>query len=105
MARTVMAVFSNPVSPEMEDAYNTWYDEVHIKELRAVPGIGSATRYRVTESGHAAAEHRYVALYELDEPPEAVFPRLGSLSEPSPAMDMAGSRIFFWEPVNDGSGS
>ncbi|MGW4796606.1 hypothetical protein ACWEPC_29720 [Nonomuraea sp. NPDC004297] len=96
MAKAIMAVFSNPASPEREDEYNTWYDQVHIKDLLSLPGIGSATRYRVAD-----AEHRYVALYELHDSVEAVVSQLGCLStEVSPALDLAGTRTYFWEPVD-----
>jgi hypothetical protein len=103
MARTIMAVFTNPASPDVEDEYNTWYDEVHLKELMAVPGVVGARRYRLREGGPSPSEHRYLALYELDGPPEAVLAALGSGSAISPAVDAAGARILFWEPVPGGS--
>jgi hypothetical protein len=99
MAKTIMAVFSNPASPDVEGEYNAWYDSVHLKELTALPGISRATRYRVSDSVDAV-DHRYVALYELDEPVEAVLAQLGTLpGDVSPALDAAGSRVLFWEPV------
>jgi hypothetical protein len=103
MARTMMAVYSNPVSPEREQEYNTWYDQVHLKELLEIPGVVGATRYTLGSGANAAAsEHRYLAIYELDGPADAVFAdfvaRAGDLTM-SPAIDSAGARILFWEPV------
>lgn len=105
MATTIMAVFSDPASPEQEDEYNTWYDEVHLEELLGLPGVGGAVRYRIGESGPGEPGHRYVALYPLTEPVEDVLEQMGALgSRPSPAFDMAGSRIQFWTVINDRSG-
>lgn len=113
MAKTVMAVFSNPSSAERDDEYNAWYNDVHLKELMEIPGIVGATRYRATaapdpdpNAGPTTVEHRYVALYEVEGDPTAVFgelaERAGSMSM-SPALDAAGSRVVFWEAVEGGS--
>lgn|SRR5690606_21215247 len=107
MADTIMVVFSNPTSPEQEEEYNTWYNQVHLKELLDVPGIVKATRYRLAEGGNAeSAEHRYMAVYELDRPPREVLAELhartGAMTM-SPALDTAGTRLLFWEPVEGGS--
>jgi hypothetical protein len=100
MARTIMAVFTNPASPHVEDEYNSWYDEVHLKELLAVPGVVGATRYRLGDGAPSPSEHRYLALYELDGPPETVLAQLGSGAVAvSPTVDSAGARILFWEPI------
>jgi hypothetical protein len=100
MARTIMAVLSNPSSADQEDEYNSWYDEVHLKELLEIPGIVGATRYRLSDAaGPAPTEHRYLALYEVEGDPAAVLAELGARAgstSMSPALDVAGSRIAFW---------
>ena len=101
MAKTIMAVFTNPASAEAEDEYNRWYDEVHVKELLTVPGVLSASRYRLSDGGHGeTSDHRYLAIYELDADPNTVLGRLASHTTPPPAaLDAAGARIYFWEPI------
>jgi hypothetical protein len=47
-------------SPEVETAFNAWYDTEHLPALARVPGVLSARRYR-TGSGNL----KYVALYHL----------------------------------------
>ncbi|NKQ51574.1 hypothetical protein HFP15_01620 [Amycolatopsis sp. K13G38] len=104
MPKAVMAVYSNPATPEQDEEYNTWYNEVHLKELLSLPGVSSGTRYRVTEAVHgAASEHRYVAVYDVDGTPEEILAQMGTLPAPSPAIDAAGARIYFWEPIEGGS--
>lgn len=51
------------VAPEDEDELNRWYEEEHLPERLAVPGIKSATRYRSVERAG-----RYLAVYQTDDP-------------------------------------
>jgi len=46
-----------------EEELNRWYEEEHLPERLAVPGIRAATRYRSVE-----VPGRYLALYETDDP-------------------------------------
>jgi len=46
MARGIILVESWPSSPEREQEYNTWYDEIHLPELVALDGFVSARRLR-----------------------------------------------------------
>jgi hypothetical protein len=104
MARTFMAVYSNPASPDLEDEYNTWYDDVHVTEIRQLPGVVAATRYRLADTADAASsEHRYLAVYELEGPPEEVLASFGELTRSS-AIDLAGARIRHWEPITGSAG-
>ena len=60
MAKGIMYVESRPSSPDREQEYNTWYDEVHIPELLTLDGIVSARRLRPVDG-----DGPYVAIYEL----------------------------------------
>jgi hypothetical protein len=61
MAKGIMYVESRPSSPEREQEYNAWYDEVHLPELLALDGIVSARRLRPVDG-----QGPYVAIYELE---------------------------------------
>lgn len=61
MAKGIMYVESRPSSPDREQEYNTWYDDVHIPELLALDGIVAARRLRPVNG-----EGPYVAIYELE---------------------------------------
>lgn len=61
MAKGVILVESQPSSPDREQEYNTWYDEVHLGELMALDGFVSARRFRPVNG-----EGPYVAVYEIE---------------------------------------
>jgi hypothetical protein len=102
MPKAVLHAYSNPASPEAEAQFNTWYDEVHLKEVLAIPGVRSATRYRLAEVNPFSPEHRYLAVYELDIEPAAMLAELGSgrLST-TDTIDTAGARMAFWVSADD----
>lgn len=61
MTKGIIYVETRPSSPDRDQEYNTWYDEVHIPELVALDGIVSARRLRPVDG-----DGPYVALYELE---------------------------------------
>jgi hypothetical protein len=52
------------VAHDHEALFNEVYDREHVPNLRAVPGVRRASRYRQP----SATDPRYLAAYELDEP-------------------------------------
>jgi hypothetical protein len=69
-------VFSNPV--EGKDAeFNSWYDDVHLGEVVALPGFIGAKRFRVHPNGGVQPAHGYLAIYEMSTTdPQAVLTNL-----------------------------
>ena len=61
MAKGIIHVETRPSSPEREQDYHTWYNEVHIPELVALDGFVSARRFRPAD-----ADAPYLALYEIE---------------------------------------
>ena len=61
MAKGIILVESRPSSPDRDQEYNSWYDEVHLGELVALDGFVSARRLRSVDG-----EGPYVALYEIE---------------------------------------
>ncbi len=51
------------VSADVDEEFNRWYNEEHIPELLAIPGVLDAARY-VAVSGSP----KYLACYELENP-------------------------------------
>lgn len=60
MAKGILYVESRPVAGQ-EAEYNTWYDEVHLKEVIALDGFVSARRF-----APADGQGPYVAIYEME---------------------------------------
>lgn len=76
MAKYLLLVSSNP-APGKEDAYNDWYDNVHLADVCAIPGIVGGTRYKVDPASPESPETSYLAIYEFDtEEPQAVLDEL-----------------------------
>lgn len=103
-----MAVYSNPISPQREEEFNIWYNEVHLAELMQVPGFVAATRYRLADvdGSGAAPGHRYLALYEIEGEPGAAQAHLrarGGTMQISDALDGPGTSLAYWVPVPGGA--
>jgi hypothetical protein len=61
MAKGIILVESYPSSPDRDQEYNTWYDDVHLPELVALDGFVSARRLRPVDG-----KGPYVAIYEIE---------------------------------------
>jgi len=99
MGRHVMVVYTNPVEGE-EDEYNKWYDETHLPDVVAVPGVVSGRRLQLAEVAGVGegATHKYLAFYEIDGDPAAVMAEIGARVANgqmflSSAADLAGSSL------------
>ena len=62
-----LIVYTSPADGR-EDDYNTWYDDVHLAEFSALPGVISGRRFKVAGDGRP----QYAAVYELSSHPDQV---------------------------------
>jgi hypothetical protein len=66
MARAILIAYSSPV-PDQEQAFNDWYANTHIPQVRAaVPSITEVSRYRTVDPTGQSDEVRYITTYEMD---------------------------------------
>jgi hypothetical protein len=63
-----LIVYTSPVDGR-EDEYNAWYDNVHLPEFSALPGVIQGHRFKVVRDG----KPQYAAIYELSIHPDGVF--------------------------------
>ena len=77
--RGLLMVYADVPAP-LEDEFNRWYNEEHIPERLAIPGVLNAARYVAVRGGP-----QYLACYELEEP-EAYFSAVWQqrLAHPTP---------------------
>ena len=104
----IQIVFSNPAEGK-DDEFNEWYDNVHIPELLAVPGMLSAQRYDLRDAeiyrmeGGAQPEHRYLLIYEMEGDVNAIMQKIqesvatGEINM-ADCLDMSSWRLSFWTP-------
>jgi len=74
MIRPLFVALTNSVSPERDDEFNHWYNEVHANDLLSLPTMRSMVRYRATQQitpGGKQPFHQYMAIYDLDDPKAA----------------------------------
>jgi hypothetical protein len=62
-----LIVYTSPVEGR-EDEYNAWYDDIHLPEFSALPGVINGRRFQVAADG----KPQYAAIYELSTHPDAV---------------------------------
>ena len=62
-----LIVYTSPAEGR-EDDYNAWYDDVHLPEFSALPGVIAGRRYKVAGDG----KPQYAAIYELSAHPDSV---------------------------------
>jgi hypothetical protein len=71
-----LLIVTAEVDTAVEAEWNRWYDEVHLPDALACPGVKSGRRYvtsgEVSESdrgqGRRTAARLYTTVYELDSP-------------------------------------
>jgi hypothetical protein len=103
--RSIQIVFSNPY-PGKDDEFNEWYDNTHVHEVLAIPGVVSAQRFDLRPLSREAGqepEYRYVAIYEIEGDPDKVMAKLGAAVKSgavamSDTFDRMGSKLAFWTP-------
>lgn len=108
MAGSKMLVFSNAVAGQ-DEAFNQWYETRHLADVVQVPGVVSGQRYELVPSalpGGAEGDpsHRYLAVYELDDDPEAVVAAFRARAASGaigldPSLDMASLSVAVWRPT------
>lgn len=66
MTRHLLLVSAGAVD-DQDEAFNSWYDDVHLADVLAVPGFVRAQRFEAVPSVHGESPaHRYLAVYELE---------------------------------------
>lgn len=91
MARYMILALNGPTDgSEAEAAFNRWYDEVHLPELRSVEGIVSTRRFKVMHSNTAWP---YAAAYEVetDDLPATMAAMTAAMGSFPPEFDQAAS--------------
>ena len=69
MTRPALFVVKATIAPELEAAFNQWYDSVRSREAAQVPGCVAMRRYAAIplETPHAGSEPwQYMVCYEFD---------------------------------------
>jgi hypothetical protein len=63
--KTIMLALTNCL-PGREDEFNEWYDNTHVKDLLAVPGVVSAQRFKIPSGDEDSAPYQYLTVYGIE---------------------------------------
>jgi hypothetical protein len=99
-----LLVFRIEVAAGQEEAFNRWYDDVHLPDVLEVDGVSSASRYRLS-----SGEGTYITVYRVDGDPAEVLGALGEYgrtwaSEGRLFEHMQTTAVEAWQPVAGGGG-
>ena len=102
MGSYILVVPSSAMAGQ-DAAYNSWYDEVHLRDVCAIPGVTGGRRYQPDPASPSPAEADYLAIYEIEtDDPGAVIAELGRRAgagemEISPALDRTTARMMLFK--------
>ena len=94
MAKFKMIALTTPVAGK-EDAFHDWYQNTHLPELVAMPGMTGAQRYQLVAKLMGSDTNPWLAIYDIEcDDPMAFLGAVGQASAsgkmtPSDASDMA----------------
>jgi hypothetical protein len=102
---TKLMVFAN-AKPGRDEEFNDWYNAVHLQDLLDIPGVVRGERFRAAAASSArvpAAEHQFLAVYEIDGDVDAVLAELNARVADGrmvidDSVDPNGARFTVWEP-------
>lgn len=63
MPKGILVVETSPASPERDQEYNDWYNDIHLIDVLKLSGFTAARRFRKLDEGGA---HGYLAIYEVE---------------------------------------
>jgi hypothetical protein len=103
--RGILLVISDAVAGE-DQAFNEWYDNVHLDDVLSVPGIVAARRFVAVPSVHGELpDARYVAIYEIEaEDLDAVqqaLSRAAATMEISRALDRSNTVTYTYRLLTE----
>jgi hypothetical protein len=62
----IFAVFTNAVEGR-EDDFNSWYSDIHLKEIVGLHGFRAAQRFVIDDPKSKGAPFKHLAMCEIDE--------------------------------------
>jgi hypothetical protein len=101
---TTLIVFTSPAEGREKD-FNDWYDNVHLPEFVALPGVVSGQRFSIAPTS-PKAKTSYAAIYQLSATPAEVMGAMdaaikdGSMHM-SDAIDATSVSMSAWDPHGD----
>jgi hypothetical protein len=102
MPRFKMIALTKPVEGR-EDEYNDWYQNTHLPEVCALPGMVGAQRYKLAAPLQGYDERPYLAIYDIEtDDIRQTLAGFGTASlTPGEASDNAGAYTVVFEEFGE----
>jgi hypothetical protein len=89
-----------------DDEFNDWYDEVHLREVLAVPGFVGARRFRAVPSVRGALpDQPYLAIYEIEaddlDAVQQALTAAATTMDISPTLDRSKAAVFTYQLMTE----
>jgi hypothetical protein len=111
MAKQIVVVLSDAVSPAQDTEYNRWYTDQHLDDVLRLPGIVAAQRFKVAFDAAKSLPAPYLAIYEIETAdenadPKAIFDGMSKAAESgqlpmSPAFSMENMVASVFVPISE----
>ena len=103
--KSYLLALGNPM-PGLEDEFNDWYTNVHIKEAITVDGFLSAQRFMTSGTQMRSDQpYKYLAIYEIESGREAEAIENLKKAIPTfdmkPVVDVKNSHMMVVESISD----
>jgi hypothetical protein len=102
MAKYVMVAQSQALAGRDAD-YNTWYDNHHLSDICAVPGVKSGRRFELAMAPIGEPGLKYMAIFEVEtDDPAKVMGEIGKrmadgTMKGTDALDAPPTKIWFYK--------
>lgn len=105
MTKFIMVVTS-AAKDGRDDEYNTWYDNEHIHDICAIPGVVSGKRYDAVPVTPNPQPAPYLAIYEIEVDADNPGPVLQEMMKKAEAgemsmtdaLDQSSAQIWMYKP-------
>ena len=102
MAKFKMIALTQPVEGR-EDEYNHWYQNIHLPEICALPGLVGAQRYKLAAPLQGFDGRPFLAIYDIET--DDINATLGGFATnpmtPCDASDNAGAYTVIFEEFGE----
>ena len=99
MAKYLLLAFNGPTGGQGdEDAYNRWYDQVHLPGFKKIDAVRTVKRFKVMNGKMPGMENwPYIAAYEIetDDLPATMARLAAELQDFDPSLNRAQSANLF----------
>jgi len=105
MTKYQLYALTNAVDGQ-EEAFNRWYTQTHVRDVKRFPGVLSAKRLELVSTQGTVCKYKYLAAYEVEtdlDPNDFTTQLLAQAGTDkmfmSPALDFSDFQLLLFKPI------